>query len=280
MTRYGVRDEWERIKDLLPGRIGQVGVTAQDNRRSVEAVLYRYRAGIPGAICRNVLAIGRIPIGGSVAGPRAPCGNRSLSIWPPTPTTNMRCSTAPSFAPISTAPGLSKKDDTQAVGHSRGGLSTKIHALVDALGNPVRFVLTPGQAHDLVGADALLPQMTANRLIADKAFDADQRVRRPLAVAGKLAVIPPRDHRRTVPDFDPELYRARHLIENFSCKLKQFRAIATRYDKTAKKFPRRHPPRRRDHLAQLTTRPSGAKHTGRRGSDRAPLRRTYKALQY
>jgi transposase len=78
--------------------------------------------------------------------------------------------------------------------------------------------------------------MTANRLIADKAFDADQRVRRPLAVAGKLAVIPPRDHRRTVPDFDPELYRARHLIENFSCKLKQFRAIATRYDKTAKNF--------------------------------------------
>jgi transposase len=115
-------------------------------------------------------------------------------------------------------------------------LSTKIHALVDALGNPLAFLLTPGQAHDLVGADALLPQMTADRLIADKAFDADQRIRQPLAAAGKSAVIPPRDHRRAVPDFDPELYKARHLIENFFCKLKQFRAIATRYDKTAKNF--------------------------------------------
>jgi transposase len=130
----------------------------------------------------------------------------------------------------------SKKDQDQAIGHSRGGLSTKIHALVDALGNPLAFLLTPGQAHDLAGADALLPHMAANRLIADKAFDADQRVRQPLAAAGKSAVIPPRDHRRSAPDFDPEIYQTRHLIENFFCKLKQFRAIATRYDKTARNF--------------------------------------------
>ena len=108
--------------------------------------------------------------------------------------------------------------------------------MVDALGNPLAFLLTPGQTHDLAGADARLPQMTADRLIADKAFDADQRVRQALAVAGKSAVIPPRDHRRTAPDFDPELYKTRHLIENFFCKLKQFRAIATRYDKTTRNF--------------------------------------------
>ena len=108
--------------------------------------------------------------------------------------------------------------------------------MVDALGNPLAFLLTPGQTHDLAGADARLPQMTADRLIADNAFDADQRVRQALAVAGKSAVIPPRDHRRTAPDFDPELYKTRHLIENFFCKLKQFRAIATRYDKTARNF--------------------------------------------
>jgi transposase len=108
--------------------------------------------------------------------------------------------------------------------------------LVDALGNPLAFLLSPGQAHNLAGADALLPQMTADRLIADKAFDADQRVRQPLAVAAKSAVIPPRDHRRTAPGFDPQLYKTRHLIENFFCKLKQFRAIATRYDKTARNF--------------------------------------------
>jgi transposase len=100
----------------------------------------------------------------------------------------------------------------------------------------LRFVLTPGQAHDLDGADALLPHMAAELLIADKAFDADKRVREPLAAAGKAAVIPPMPNRRTPPDFDHELYKARHLIENFFCKLKQFRAIATRYDKTARNF--------------------------------------------
>jgi transposase len=70
-------------------------------------------------------------------------------------------------------------------------LSTKIHTMVDALGNPVGFFLTGGQAHDLVGADHLLPEMQADTLIADKAFDADQRVIEPLAAAGKTAVIPP-----------------------------------------------------------------------------------------
>ena len=115
-------------------------------------------------------------------------------------------------------------------------MSTKIHALADALGNPLAFLLTPGQTHDLVGADALLPQMAADTLIGDKAFDADARVREPLAAAGKSAVIPPKPNRLTPPDFDRDLYKERHLIENFFCKLKQFRAIATRYDKTARNF--------------------------------------------
>ena len=138
--------------------------------------------------------------------------------------------------PISTAPARSKKQDDQAIGRSRGGLSTKIHALVDALGKPLAFLLTPGQAHDLAGADALLPQMAADLLIADRAFDADARVLEPLATAGKSAVIPPRPNRLEPRQFDRELYKERHLIENFFCKLKQFRAIATRYDKTARNF--------------------------------------------
>jgi len=115
-------------------------------------------------------------------------------------------------------------------------LSTKIHALVDALGNPLAFLLTPGQAHDLEGADALLPQMQADTLLADKAFDADERVIEPLLAAGKTPVIPPKSNRKIQRAFDKEMYKARHLIENFFCKLKQFRAIATRYDKTARNF--------------------------------------------
>jgi transposase len=115
-------------------------------------------------------------------------------------------------------------------------LSTKIHTMADALGNPIGFFLTGGEAHDLVGADHLLPEMQAGTLIADKAFDADKRVLEPLAAAGKTAVIPPTAHRKSTRVYDRHLYKARHLIENFFAKLKQFRAIATRYDKTARNF--------------------------------------------
>ena len=73
-------------------------------------------------------------------------------------------------------------------------------------------------------------------MIADKAFDADARVIEPLAQAGKTAVIPPKSIRKNPRDYDKQLYASRHLIENFFCKLKQYRAIATRYDKTACNF--------------------------------------------
>ena len=108
--------------------------------------------------------------------------------------------------------------------------------MVDALGNPIAFKLSPGQAHDLDGADALLPQMKASILVADTAFDAQERVLEPLQAAGKSYVIPPTRSRKVQRWYDKEIYKARHLIENFFCKLKEFRAIATRYDKTARNF--------------------------------------------
>ena len=115
-------------------------------------------------------------------------------------------------------------------------MSTKIHATVDALGNPIGFHLTPGQAHDLEGADVLLPQMKAATLIADRAYDAQERVITPLEKASKGIVIPSTRSRRQPRHYDRDIYRARHLIENFFAKLKQYRAIATRYDKTASNF--------------------------------------------
>jgi len=107
---------------------------------------------------------------------------------------------------------------------------------VDALGNPTGFHLTPGQAHDLEGADALLPTTVADTVIADKAYDAQARVVEPLLAAGKTVVVPPRSTRKHQREYDHHLYKARHLIENFFARLKQYRAIATRYDKTACNF--------------------------------------------
>ena len=81
-----------------------------------------------------------------------------------------------------------------------------------------------------------VPDLEAEVLIADKAFDADDRVLKPLAQAGIRAVIPPKANRKQPRPYDKDLYKARHLIENFFAKLKQFRAIATRYDKRAINF--------------------------------------------
>ena len=128
--------------------------------------------------------------------------------------------------------------------------------MVDALGNPTGFALSPGQAHDLEGADALLPDLAADALIADKAFDAEERVLQPLARAGKTAVIPPKANRKEPAPYDKDLYKARHLIENFFAKLKQYRAIATRYDKRAVNFLAAIYLAASRHLAQLRTRPS------------------------
>ena len=95
--------------------------------------------------------------------------------------------------------------------------------MVDALGNPIGFHLTGGQAHDLVRADHPIPTMQADILIADKAFDADERVIKPLAAMGKHVVIPPKANRKQPRTYDKHLYKARHLIENFFAKLKQYR---------------------------------------------------------
>jgi transposase len=115
-------------------------------------------------------------------------------------------------------------------------LSTKIHTIVDALGNPTRFYLTPGQYHDLDGADVLLPEVRSDTVIADKGYDAQDRVIALLEGKGKRAVIPSKSNAKEAREYDKHLYGARHLIENFFARLKQYRAIATRYDKRAKNF--------------------------------------------
>ena len=105
------------------------------------------------------------------------------------------------------------------------------------MGNPVAFYLTSGQDHDLEGSDALMDCLTqASAVLADKAYDADKRMRQKLEEKGCMAVIPSKKNRVNQIDYDKDLYKDRHLIENFFAKLKQYRAIATRYDKTASNF--------------------------------------------
>lgn len=126
----------------------------------------------------------------------------------------------------------------QAIGRSRGGLTTKITALTDRQGRFARFSLKPGNAYE---GGELIPLLegvpTPDRLLADKAYDS-AAIRSRLEEGGTEAVIPPKRHpkRRNRPECDMDAYRARHLVENAFADLKQFRGIATRYCKLAETF--------------------------------------------
>ena len=120
---------------------------------------------------------------------------------------------------------------TQAIGRSRGGLTAKIVALVGAFGNVVRVMLMPGQAHDMKGVAPLIRGVSFEALMEDKAFDANWLIDE-LDARGATAVIPLRENRHQQRDYDTHAYKWRHLIENYFAKIKEFRGIAMRYDKT------------------------------------------------
>ncbi|MDQ0507542.1 IS5 family transposase, partial [Xanthobacter agilis] len=118
----------------------------------------------------------------------------------------------------------------QGLGRSRGGLSTKIHAAADALGLPVRLIGTPGQRNDIALAHDLIEDIDAAALLADKGYDANHLVDA-MEERGTEVVIPPKRDRKLQRAYDTDLYKERNKIERFFNKLKQFRRVATRYDK-------------------------------------------------
>ena len=122
------------------------------------------------------------------------------------------------------------------MGRSRGGLTTKIHALVDANGLPILLKLTPGQAHDGKSAEGMLDALGAGQvLLADRGYDSDA-LRDSLAARGAWANVKPMPNRVNIPAFSAFLYRQRNAVERFFNKIKHFRAIAPRYDKHADNF--------------------------------------------
>lgn len=124
----------------------------------------------------------------------------------------------------------------QAIGRSRGGRTTKIHALIDGQGRPLAFRLSGGNVADILLAAPLLQDTAPSAwLIGDKGYDADH-LRALLDRRGTTAVIPNKSNRKRLFPFDPERYKWRNVIERTNCRLKDFRAIATRYDKLARNF--------------------------------------------
>jgi transposase len=121
------------------------------------------------------------------------------------------------------------------LGRSRGGFGTKVHVGVSGLGLPVKLLLTPGQAADVTQAEALLQDAPAAVVIADKGYDS-KAVVAAVAARGAAAVIPSRKNSKEPRAYDRERYKDRNLVERFWRRVKEYRRVATRYEKTARNF--------------------------------------------
>lgn len=234
MSRYDLTDfEWRVIEPLLPNK--PRGVPRVDDRRVLNGIFWVLRSGAPWRDLPERY------------GPRTTCYNRFVrwrkaGVWDRL----MDAITAAHDGDIQMIDSTSVRAHQQAatakgggdhcLGRSRGGLTTKIHVVVDAQGLPIRLGLTAGQAHDGQIANSLLDDLGPGTIVlADKAYDAD-RIRALIEEQGAAPNIPPKSNRRWKPCFSKRLYRERNLIERFFSKLKHFRRIATRYDKLAANF--------------------------------------------
>jgi len=235
MRRHEIKDvDWDRIKDFLPGQKGGHGGVAKDNRLFINALFYLAKTGIPwrdlperfgkwnsiwqrfNRWCRNGV------------------WQRILQeVQDPDLEWLLIDSTVIRAHPH--AAGHNTPDSPEALGYSRGGFGTKIHVAFDALGNPVTIALSPGQDADIKHADEVLGESQPEAVLADKGYDSDELVET-IEASGVLANIPPRSNRKNKRPVDWHRYRARHLVECFFNRLKQFRRIATRYDKLASRF--------------------------------------------
>ena len=130
---------------------------------------------------------------------------------------------------------LKRRADAQGLGRSHGGLSTIIHAAAEALGLPIHLICSPGQRNDIAFAHDLIDGFEAMAILADKGYDADHLCERITRVGAHL-VIPPRRNQKVHRAYNAELYKERNRIERFFNKLKQFRRVATRYDKLLANF--------------------------------------------
>ncbi len=236
MARFDLTDfEWFVIQPLLPNKVR--GVARVDDRRVLNGIFWRLRTG--GAVgghsgalrsaydLREPLQpvaqgrrVGSHSVGG-FKGLRWRRSNDRLLVDPGSPARRQRSK---------------KQTRSRCMGRSRGGLTTKIHALVDACGLPISLKITEGQAHDGRSADDMIDTIgRGDMLLADRAYDSNA-LRQRLAAREARANVKPMPNRVNALRFSKRLYRKRNLVERFFNKIKHYRAVATRYDKRDDNF--------------------------------------------
>ncbi|WP_157672635.1 IS5 family transposase, partial [Chelatococcus daeguensis] len=235
MGRYDLTDfEWEAIRPHLPNK--SRGVPRVDDRRVLNGIFWCLRSGAPWA---------DMP---ARYGPPTTIYNRfnrwrKAGVWDRLMDAITRAYDGDvqmidtSVVRVHQHGATAKRGGVdRCLGRSRGGLTTKLHALVDSRGRPILLKLTAGQASDLASAKDLIGYLApGSMLLADKGYDAND-LRAAVAERNAWANIPPKRNRKDPICFSRHLYKARNLVERFFNKIKHFRRIATRFDKTAENF--------------------------------------------
>ena len=235
MQRFGLRDDqWERIKDFLPGRTGHVGGTAANNRLFVDAVLYRYRTGIP---WRDLpTRFGDWKIVHQRFGRWAKSGvfERIFKLLASDPDNEYMMIDATIVRAHQHSAGARKKRPAgdRQIARRTDHENPRPHR---CLGQSCRVDAHARASPLLIGAEPLIEHAEPEALIGDKGYDADPFIA-VLTRRGITPVIPPKANRKIQRTCDFALYCERNLVERFFNQLKHFRAIATRYDKLARNF--------------------------------------------
>jgi transposase len=215
--RYELTDpEWAVIKLMQPNK--PRGVPRVNDRRVLNGIFWVLRSGAPWRDLPKAF------------GPYSTCYNRFVR-WRRAGVWSQMIDT--SIVRVHQHAASTARNKKQSMGRSRGGLTSKIHAVVDTNGLPVQLALTAGEAHDNQLAGKLLSRLKAGTmLLADRGYDADWIITK----RGVWANVPPKSNRKEPICFSPYLYRARNLVERFFNKIKQCRRVATRYDKLAANY--------------------------------------------
>lgn len=234
--RHEISDQhWDAIKDLLPGKAGDRGATAKDNRLFVNAVLWIAKTGAPWRDLPDRFGNWNNVFQRFNRWCKRGVFQRVMESLQDPDLGALLLDSTVVRAHQHAAGAEGSSAEAEALGRSRGGFSTKIHVACDGLGKPVKIILTPGQDHDITQGPALIEGSEAAKVIADKGYDKDEFVAT-IESCGAEAVIPPRSNRLTPRDYDKEEYKTRNVVERFINAIKQCRRVATRYEKTARNF--------------------------------------------